>query len=68
MKLGPVKKVYTSDGHRSLDPESTLKTIEPLTKIAGITRVADITDLESDRGAGLLKHKAFSPKWGCFHI
>lgn len=46
MKLGPVKKVYTSDGHRSLDPESTLKTIEPLTKIAGITRVADITDLD----------------------
>jgi len=46
MKLGPCPKKYMADGHRTVDPATTLRRIEPLCKIAGITRVADITDLD----------------------
>jgi thioglycine synthase len=34
------------EGNRSEDPEGTLARIEPLTKRAGITRIADITGLD----------------------
>jgi thioglycine synthase len=46
MKLGPAPKVWTEDGHRTVDPATTFKRIEPLCKRAGITRVADITGLD----------------------
>ncbi|MDD1766973.1 MAG: YcaO-like family protein, partial [Methanomassiliicoccales archaeon] len=46
VKLGPAPKKYTKDGHRIMDPASTLKRVEPLCKEAGITRVADITGLD----------------------
>jgi thioglycine synthase len=46
MKLGPSPKKFTADGHRTVDPQDTLKRVEPLMKVAGITRVADITDLD----------------------
>jgi putative methanogenesis marker protein 1 len=46
MKLGPSPKKFKADGHRSIDPASTLSKIEPLMKVAGVTRVADITDLD----------------------
>jgi ribosomal protein S12 methylthiotransferase accessory factor len=46
MKLGPAPKVWTEDGHRTVDPATTYKRIEPLCKTAGITRVADITGLD----------------------
>ena len=46
MILGPAPKKYTKDGHRIMDPASTLRRVEPLCKVAGITRVADITGLD----------------------
>ena len=46
MKLAPSPKRFTEDGHRSTDPETTLRKIEPLASIAGVTRTADITDLD----------------------
>ncbi|MGD0056663.1 MAG: YcaO-related McrA-glycine thioamidation protein [Methanomassiliicoccales archaeon] len=46
MKLGPAPKKYTKDGHRIMDPASTLKRVEPLCRVAGITRIADITGLD----------------------
>lgn len=46
MELGPAPKIYTEDGHRTVDPATTLMRIEPLCPVAGITRVADITGLD----------------------
>jgi thioglycine synthase len=46
MKLGPAPKTHFGDGQRTVDPLTTLKRIEPLCKVAGITRVADITGLD----------------------
>jgi thioglycine synthase len=46
MELRPAPKTYTKDGHRAVDPTTTLKRVEPLLSVAGITRVADITDLD----------------------
>ncbi len=46
MKLGPSPKRPTADGQRTVDPSETLARIEPLMKKAGITRVADITELD----------------------
>jgi thioglycine synthase len=46
MELGHAFKTYTEDGQRTVDPLTTLKRIEPLCNIAGITRVADITGLD----------------------
>ncbi len=46
MELHPAPKTYTKDGHRAISPEATLKRVEPLLATAGVTRVADITDLD----------------------
>jgi putative methanogenesis marker protein 1 len=46
MELRPAPKTYTKDGHRAVDPSTTLRRVEPLLPKAGITRVADITDLD----------------------
>ena len=46
MILGPRPKLSTSEGERAVDPKETLERVEPLMKKAGITRLADITDLD----------------------
>ncbi|MDV0442409.1 YcaO-related McrA-glycine thioamidation protein [Methanorbis furvi] len=46
IELQPSPKVYCGQTERSKTPEETLASIEPLVQIAGITRVADITDLD----------------------
>lgn len=46
MKLGRAPKTYNIDGQRTVDPWTTLKRIEPLCQVAGVTRVADITGLD----------------------
>lgn len=46
MKLGPSPKLATTEGDRSVHPSETLVRVEPLMKVAGITRLADITDLD----------------------
>jgi len=46
MRLGPSPKTYFDDGQRTVDPRTTLARIEPLCKVAGVTRVADITGLD----------------------
>jgi ribosomal protein S12 methylthiotransferase accessory factor len=46
MKLGPSPKRSSSERDRSVDPSETLARVEPLMKLAGITRLADITDLD----------------------
>ncbi|HUL38882.1 MAG TPA: YcaO-like family protein, partial [Methanomassiliicoccales archaeon] len=46
MQLGHALKTYTADGQRTVDPATTLRRVEPLCKVAGITRVADITGLD----------------------
>jgi ribosomal protein S12 methylthiotransferase accessory factor len=46
MKLAPSPKRSTTDGQRTVDINDTLARIEPVMKKAGITRVADITDLD----------------------
>jgi len=37
---------HGSDGQRAVPPEETLERVQPLSKAAGVTRVADITDLD----------------------
>jgi putative methanogenesis marker protein 1 len=46
MRLRPVPKRFLSDGQRSAGLAETLKRIAPLCKVAGVTRVADITGLD----------------------
>lgn len=46
MMIKSCKKRYKKDTHRAIPPEDTLKKIEPLLGVAGITRVADITNLD----------------------
>jgi thioglycine synthase len=46
MELGHAIKTYTADGQRTVDPLTTLRRIEPLCQVAGVTRVADITGLD----------------------
>ncbi|HJJ89016.1 MAG TPA: YcaO-related McrA-glycine thioamidation protein [Methanocorpusculum sp.] len=46
IKLQSSPKIYYGQTERSKTPEETLAFIEPLTKIVGITRVANITDLD----------------------
>jgi len=46
MMIKSCKKRYKRDTHRAIPPEETLNKIEPLLDVAGITRVADITDLD----------------------
>lgn len=46
MRLQSCIKKYKKDTHRSLPPEETLSRVESKMPTAGITRVADITDLD----------------------
>lgn len=46
LKLKSSPKVYRGWTERSCQPRETLERTEPFTAIAGITRVADITDLD----------------------
>lgn len=46
MKLRSCTKRYKKDTHRAVSPEETLSRIESKMEIAGITRVADITNLD----------------------
>ena len=46
MKLGPCTKMYKDDTHRALPPEVTQERVEAKMPAAGITRVADITNLD----------------------
>jgi len=46
MILTPCKKVYTNDTQRTVSPEETLSRVEKILPAAGITRVADITNLD----------------------
>ncbi len=46
MKLSSCQKRYKDDTHRAIAPEETLKLAESRLPAAGITRVADITNLD----------------------
>jgi len=46
MILGSCKKLYKQETHRAVSPEETLKRVEPFASVCGITRVANITDLD----------------------
>ncbi|WNY28659.1 hypothetical protein MmiEs2_08590 [Methanimicrococcus stummii] len=46
MELKSCKKLYLKETHRVKSPEETFEIVEPLTEVAGITRVADITKLD----------------------
>lgn len=46
MRLRSCAKGYKKDTHRAVPPEETLALVEALMPAAGITRVADITDLD----------------------
>lgn len=46
MELKSCKKQYMKDTHRAIPPEDTLKIVKEKLDICGITRVADITDLD----------------------
>lgn len=46
MRLRSCVKRYKKDTHRALSPEETLSRVESLLPAAGITRVADITNLD----------------------
>jgi ribosomal protein S12 methylthiotransferase accessory factor len=46
MILSPCRKVYTNDTQRTVSPEETLLRVEKLLPATGITRVADITNLD----------------------
>jgi putative methanogenesis marker protein 1 len=44
--LSPCKKSYREDTHRAVSPEETLARVSEKIPVAGITRVADITNLD----------------------
>ena len=46
MRLRSCLKRYRDDTHRTLSPEETLAKVEPKMPAAGVTRVADITNLD----------------------
>ena len=46
MRLASCLKKYRDDTHRAVPPEETLRAAEAKLPAAGITRVADITDLD----------------------
>ncbi|MDD1674883.1 MAG: YcaO-related McrA-glycine thioamidation protein, partial [Methanomicrobiales archaeon] len=46
MQLHSCRKLYTQDTHRAFSPEETLVRISGKLSLAGITRVADITNLD----------------------
>lgn len=45
-KMYSAKKGYHNGTHRSCSPEDTLERVRPLLKIAGVTRLSDITGLD----------------------
>ncbi|HNB03520.1 MAG TPA: methanogenesis marker 1 protein, partial [Methanoregulaceae archaeon] len=45
MLLSSCRKVYLNDTQRTVSPEETLARVERILPAAGITRVADITNL-----------------------
>jgi len=46
MELKSCKKQYMKDTHRAVPPEDTLRIVKEKLAVCGITRVADITDLD----------------------
>ncbi|MBN1166086.1 MAG: YcaO-related McrA-glycine thioamidation protein [Methanospirillaceae archaeon] len=46
MLLSPCRKLYKKETHRAVSPEETLNRVESFAPVCGITRVADITDLD----------------------
>lgn len=46
MELKSCKKKYMKDTHRAIAPEETLEIVKDKLEICGITRIADITDLD----------------------
>ena len=46
MKLSSCVKGYSVETHRTVSPEDTLKRIDPLVPLTGVTRVEDITDVD----------------------
>jgi len=44
--------------HRALDPEETLKTVEPKAKAIGVTKVSEITGLDRVGIPDILMRKA----------
>lgn len=46
MELKSCKKRYMKDTHRAIPPEETLEIVKEKLDICGITRIADITDLD----------------------
>lgn len=46
MKLASCRKTYSRETHRAVSPDVTLANFEPKVPATGITRVADITDLD----------------------
>ena len=46
VSLSPCKKAYREDTHRAVSPEKTLARVSEKIPVAGITRVADITNLD----------------------
>lgn len=46
MELKSCKKQYMKDTHRAVPPEDTLRIVKEKLALCGITRVADITDLD----------------------
>lgn len=46
MELKSCKKLYMKDTHRAIPPEDTLNIVKEKLEICGITRIADITDLD----------------------
>lgn len=46
MEFKSCKKLYRKETHRVKSPDETFEIVEPLTEVAGITRVADITKLD----------------------
>ena len=43
----PGQKVYRLGSHRVVDPEATVRRLAPKLRVAGITRVADVTGLDT---------------------
>ncbi len=46
MKLSSCVKGYSLETHRAVSPEDTLKRIDPLVPLTGVTQVEDITDVD----------------------
>lgn len=46
MQLKPCRKAYRNETQRAVAPEETLSRVEPKAAESGITRIADITNLD----------------------